>query len=393
VKHANLEEMTMVLKRRMIQTFMAVAVLAGSLVLSGQPGEAAKGVKPIVVIDAVTGEGTTAESARLDAFRNAISQAVGVYVQADTVVENYVTKSDKIRTNSKGFIKSFKLLNESKEQGIVSGTYRIEVSTQPLQEDVQDVVGTEFRNVGHPTVSVVGWYKGRNRLEDEVNDFAVTAMNRSLLKRGYKVVDGWLVEKLRKEDAAIVKASGAVQQSNFDQVAQMIANKLKADIYVTTYGSLQAGKASISTKMYNSYTGQIFGSETGYGAMRSGSVADAKAAVASAVTSSMEKTLGQVSGHWQDVLTNGQEYIIVLDGYKDGKDRRTFKKVLEEAEGVTEVKQLNAAGSHAEFSVYSTTRPVDFFDAVIDDAEGQGLKFVNNEAVIRGGRALFIIKK
>src|SRR3990167_8473544 len=134
--------MTMVLKRRMIQTFMAVAVLAGSLVLSGQPGEAAKGIKPIVGIDAVTGGGTTAESARLDAFRNAISQAVGFYVQADTVVENYVTKSDKIRTNSKGFIKAFKLLNESKDQGIVSGTYRIEVSTQPLQEDVQDVVGT-----------------------------------------------------------------------------------------------------------------------------------------------------------------------------------------------------------------------------------------------------------
>jgi hypothetical protein len=383
----------MVLNRKIIQTLMAAALLSGSLFLAEQPGQAAKGVKPIVVIDAVTGEGTSAESARLDAFRNAISQAVGVFVQADTVVENYVTKSDKIRTNSKGFIKSFKLLNESKAQGITSAVYRVEVSTKPLQEDVQDVVGTEFRNVGHPTVSVVGWYKGRTRVESEVNDFAVTAMNRSLIKRGYKVVDGWLIEKMRKEDAAIVKASGAVQQSNFDQVAQLIANKLKADIYVTTYGSLQAGKASISTKMYNSYTGQIFGSETGYGAMRAGSVADAKAAVASAVTSSMEKTLGQVSAHWQDVLTNGQEYIIVLDGYTDGKQRRVFKKVLEAADGVSEVKQLNAAGSHAEFSVYSTTSPVDFFDSIIDDAEGEGMKFVNNEAVIRGGRALFIIKK
>ncbi|PIQ24460.1 hypothetical protein COW36_24735 [bacterium (Candidatus Blackallbacteria) CG17_big_fil_post_rev_8_21_14_2_50_48_46] len=382
----------MVLNKRIVNTFLAAAVLAGTWAVNGQAGQAAKGIKPVVVIEAVTGEGTSADAARLDAFRNAIAQAVGVYVQADTVVENYVTKSDKIRTNSKGFIKSFKMLNESKSSGVVSAVYRVEVSTQPLQQDVKDVVGSEFRNVGHPTVSVVGWYKGRNRLEDEVNDFAVTAMNRSLLKRGYKVVDGWLIEKLRKEDAAIVKASGAVQQSNFDQVAQMIANKLKADIYVTTYGSIQGGKASVSTKMYNSYTGQIFGSDTGYGIMRANSVADAKAAVATAVSAGMEKTLGQVSSHWQDVLTNGQEYIVVLDGYKGGKERRVFKKLLEDGDGVTEVKQLNAAGSHAEFSVYSTTKPVDFFDSLIDAAEEEGLKFVNDEAVIRGGRAIFILK-
>jgi hypothetical protein len=382
----------MAVKQKMLHTLLASALLAGSLVLGGQSGQAARGLKPVVVIEAVTGEGTSSESARLDAFRNGIAQAVGVYVQADTVVENYVTKSDKIRTNSKGFIKTFKLLKESKDAGVVTGIYRIEVSTQPLQEDVQDVVGTEFRNVGHPTVSVVGWYKGRNRVEDEANDFAVTAMNRALIKRGYKVVDGWLIEKLRAQDAAIVKASGAVQQSNFDQVAQMIANKLKADIYVTTYGSVQAGKASISTKMYNSYTGQIFGTDTGYGVMRDNTVADAKAAVAAAINASMEHTLNQVSAHWQDVLTNGQEYIVVLDGYKGGKERRIFKNVLDEAEGVTEVKQLNAAGNHAEFSVYSTARPIDFFDAVIDAAEEKGLKFLNDEAVIRGGRAVFILK-
>ena len=64
-----------------------------------------------VTIDAVTGEGMSAAAAQADAFRNAISQAVGVYVQADTLVEDYVTKSDKIRTSSKGFIKSFQKIS------------------------------------------------------------------------------------------------------------------------------------------------------------------------------------------------------------------------------------------------------------------------------------------
>lgn len=379
--------------KNLLLSVFAASSLAVPTLLPNLSARAASVQLSDVTIEAVTGEGMSAAAAQADAFRNAIAQAVGVYVQADTLVEDYVTKSDKIRTSSKGFIKSFQKLKETKgADGVFSVIMKIVVSIKPLAEDVESVVGAEFRNVGHPTVAVVGWFKGRDRAESEVNANAVATLNKALIQRGYKVVDASEVERLRKEDKEIVKASGAAQASAFDEVAQMIANKLLADIYVTTYGSVGEGKASVATKMYNAYTGQIFGSDTGYGNMASNTLNDAKKAVDDAIARSMQTILGQVSGHWQDVLQNGQEFIIVVDGLKDGKQRRDFKKVLESASGVTTVKQLNAAGNHAEFSVYASAEPIDLFDEIIEGAEAAGMKFVRDEAVVRGGRAVFILK-
>ena len=383
------------LSKKLFFYVLAASLLATPVILPDLPVQAEANQMRLddVTIEAVTGEGMTAAAAQADAFRNAISQAVGVYVQADTLVEDYVTKSDKIRTSSKGFIKSFQKIKEEKApDGVISVTLKVVVSIKPLSEDVADVVGAEFRNVGHPTVAVVGWFKGRDRAEDEVNENAVAALNRALIHRGYKVVDAVQIEKLRKEDQEIIKASGAAQSSNFDQIAQMIANKLVADIYVTTFGSVGQGKASVASKMYNAYTGQVFGSETGYANVGGNSLTDAKKAVDTAITNSMQTILGQVSNHWQDVLTNGQEFIVVIEGLKDGKQRRDFKKVLESATGVSNVKALNAGTTRAEFSVYATAEPLDLFDEIIEGAEALGMKFVRDEAVVRGGRAIFILK-
>lgn len=379
--------------RKLLLGMFAAALLAAPTVLPDLPARADNVRLADVTIDAVSGEGMSAAAAQADAFRNAIAQAVGVYVQADTVVQDYVTKSDKIRTSSKGFIKSFTKLSEEKSSdGVITATFKVVISVKPLAEDVSEVVGTEFRNVGHPTVAVVGWFKGRDRSESEVNENAVAVLNRALIQRGYKVVDASEIERLRKEDKDIIKASGAVTTDQFDEVAQLIANKLLADIYVTTFGSVGDGKASVATKMYNAYTGQVFGSDTGYGTMRGSSLADAKKAVDDAIDQSMATVLNQVSAHWQDVLTNGQEFVVVVEGLKNGNQRRDFKKILAEASGVTEVKQLNAAGNHAEFSVFATAEPSDLFDEIIEAAESAGMKFVRDEAVVRGGRAVFIIK-
>lgn len=347
----------------------------------------------VVSFGAVRGEGTSAVAARQDAFRNAIAQAVGVFVRSDTTVRDYVTQSDKIRTSSQGFIKSFRLIEEKTlADGIIEAVYAIEVSTAPLKSDLKSVVGAEFSNVGHPTVAVVGAYHTGTRADREAGSTAVAALNRALINRGYKVVDAFEIERLRKEDAALRKATETATASNFDQVARAIAERLKADIYVTTFGSVSAGKASVATRMYNTSTGQVFGSETAYGNAGDTSMASAKRAVDEAITRSMDTVLNQLSNHWQNVLQSGQEYIVVFDGYRNGKERRVFKALLEQVSGITDVKQLSASASKAEFSLRGNGNPVDLFDEVIELAEAAGMKFVNDEAVIRGSRAVFLLK-
>lgn len=347
-----------------------------------------------ITLDAVSGEGLSEKAARADAFRNAIAQAVGVHVRSDTTVQEYITTSDKVRTSSRGFIKNFqKIAERTDADGVVTVVLRVTVATEPLEQDLKNVVGTEFRNVGHPTVAVVGWFKGRDRAESEVNSIAVSALNRALINRGYKVVDAYEIAKLRAEDQALIRASGSVTPGNFNELARKIAERVKADIYVTTYGSVAQGKASVATRMYNTTTGQIFGSETGYGSLPTATLSDAKKAVDRAISNSMQTVLRQVSNHWQDVLQNGREFIIVLEGFKSRKERKGFKELLSQAEGVTEVKQTMVAGGRAEFSVYSSADAIDLFDTIIEMAEDQGMRFVNDEPVMRGDRAVFILKR
>lgn len=351
------------------------------------------------------GMGTSLNNAKSDAFRNAISQVVGMYVSSDTVVENYVTTSDKIKSKVEGFIKGSKLIKENKKDGLVYLTYEVTVSTDPVRQDLKEVVGAEFQNVGHPKVCVVGFYGSQDRGEQELNVTAVTSLNRSLIKRGYHVVDQYEIEKLRKEDQEIVKASKNFSEDNFANIAKDIANKLKSDIYVTTFGSVDGNKASVSTKVYNSYTAQIFGDETGYGVVQELSLAGQKIAVEKAISDSMEKILPLMSQHWQNVITNGQEYVLVfdnIDAKKRIKIKDLFKKNDFDGINITSYKQINATPGHAEFSVYAIGDPADFFDELLVKMEELGINLkpikdsktgkTTTEYIQRGGRVIFILE-
>lgn len=66
------------------------------------------------------GAGSTETEALKDAFRNAVQQAVGLVVDAETVVKNEDILEDQILTYSDGFIEKHRVLSKQKRDGIVS---------------------------------------------------------------------------------------------------------------------------------------------------------------------------------------------------------------------------------------------------------------------------------
>ena len=64
------------------------------------------------------GVGTSADLALKDAFRNAVRQVVGAYVDAETLVKNDELVEDKILTYSNGFIKTFSEIEGSKKDSL-----------------------------------------------------------------------------------------------------------------------------------------------------------------------------------------------------------------------------------------------------------------------------------
>ncbi|MBI4689724.1 MAG: flagellar assembly protein T N-terminal domain-containing protein [Nitrospirae bacterium] len=79
------------------------------------------------------------ESAISNAFRRAVEQAIGVMVEAETMVKNLSLLNDNVYSKSSGYIKNYKITDEK----IEGDTFRIRitasVSTKKLMKDLDDI--------------------------------------------------------------------------------------------------------------------------------------------------------------------------------------------------------------------------------------------------------------
>ena len=96
----------------MVRCALVAAILAagGLLALAGDEPAAYRTV-------VAEGVGQTAEDARKDAFRNAVRQAVGALIDAETLVQNDQVIKDEILTYSNALVKSYKELDKPKRDG------------------------------------------------------------------------------------------------------------------------------------------------------------------------------------------------------------------------------------------------------------------------------------
>lgn len=88
----------------------------------------------------VQGVGLNQDAALRNAYNNAIQQAIGVYVDAETIAKNDQIIKDQVLTHSRGLIKEFEKISESNEDGLSRVTIRASVFRQPLLEKVEPVL-------------------------------------------------------------------------------------------------------------------------------------------------------------------------------------------------------------------------------------------------------------
>lgn len=87
----------------------------------------------------VTGVGDNKDDAIKDAFRNAVEQVVGVYVNSSTVVSNSQVELDKIYANSEGYINDFKVLRTAYKGKGCHVQVLVDVDTEPSSKLLSDL--------------------------------------------------------------------------------------------------------------------------------------------------------------------------------------------------------------------------------------------------------------
>lgn len=83
------------------------------------------------------GQGATKDEAIQDAIRNAVESATGVFVYSASEIRDFRLVKDQIVTASRGYVKDFKILAESKSEGVFFVKLNVSVDTAAIKSAIK----------------------------------------------------------------------------------------------------------------------------------------------------------------------------------------------------------------------------------------------------------------
>ena len=190
------------------------------------------------------GYGLTKDAAIEQAKRDAVEVGLGAYISSETVV-TATTLTDNIYSKAQGFVKTFKVVNES--QG-PDGNWEVTISaevTAILDEVMQDeaALQTLLNSMNRPRVIFL--VREENLIDNTPTDFAETKLLSQFYDKGFDVIDRQLVQALKGKPDYKDALAGNVS------AAAKVAGQLGADIIV-----IGTAKISSGGKFYNMTSGQ-----------------------------------------------------------------------------------------------------------------------------------------
>jgi hypothetical protein len=200
-----------------------------------------------------------------DALRNAVEQATGSFIENETLVENYQLLSDKIYSQSRGYVQSYEVIDEKAEEGLYRVTIQATVANGELKNDLR-ALNILMRQVRKPRVMVLF----EEILSQDVNSgrLAEDAVSKVLLERGFKLVDADVVRRNLGRDGIRGLLAGD------ETVAAVIGDKYGAEMLLigtaqatsneVTIGDIRinSNQAVVSAKLVRADTGEVKVSET-----------------------------------------------------------------------------------------------------------------------------------
>ena len=205
------------------------------------------------------GYGLTKDAAIEQAKRDAVEVGLGAYISSETVV-TATSLSDNIYSKAQGFVKTFKVVNESKGP---DGNWEVTISaevTAMLDEVIRDeaALQTLLNSMNRPRIIFL--VREENLIDNVPTDFAETKLLSVFYEKGFDVVDRQLVQALKGEPDYEEALSGNVA------AASKVASQLGADIIVIGTAkvssggkvySMTSGQADINAKIVRGDTGEI----------------------------------------------------------------------------------------------------------------------------------------
>ena len=278
------------------------------------------------------GLGVNRNDALQDALRNAVSQAVGVALSSQTSVENFMVISDAIATNTQGYIKSYSITSEKKNNENYEVNVKAEVTTTPLKADfnllAKGVGGVRFLAL-YDIRSVSGAEKGDY-------DYVLDQINKYFASKKYRYIDRNRFATLQKEAAMLVEDQDTSGISYAQQLALMadaqfliLIKNIRKETISEQFDTRVKSRVVVDAVTLDNCTGEGLGTISLQGAWQEGSANVNQPGIASALQSDMDTLLNTFSAYIGSWINNGTPFEVRFyksGTYRDLRDLRTKLK-------------------------------------------------------------------
>lgn len=303
-----------------------------------------------------------------DALRKAVEQALGAMVSSETVTENFQLISDKILSNSKGYVRKYKILSEGKDSGVYQVKIEAEVSQGDLKGDLDGILAVlkaknmprvmvmvSEQNVGQAGASFWWGNKTFSTNLDAVENTFVDAWK----PKGFKFVD----RQGLQGNIQVAQAMGSAEPSQ-DAVKSF---GLSAGAEVVIYGKAVATdvgpimgtqmhsiRGNISIRALNLDTSEIIATSTQTQAVgHIDPTTGGTQALQKVARKAAKDMLGKILATWQKETTGaGGTISLSLRSVKKSRHLRQISRFIrDQVRGVSDVRQRSFRNKNAELEV------------------------------------------
>ena len=131
-----------------------------------------------------------------DALRRAVEQVVGTFISSESMVSNFTLLYDRVYSKSSGYVRSYKILSEKKEEDLYVVRINAKVGLGSLSGDLQ-AIGLLISRKHNPRIMVI-MGESIAGSEFEIQDgqsVSETTFIEQFLSKDFKVVDSEMAKK------------------------------------------------------------------------------------------------------------------------------------------------------------------------------------------------------
>ncbi len=284
-----------------------------------------------------------------DALRVAVEKSVGVMISNETLVENYQVISDKILSKSKGYVQSYELVSDKRDDDMYTVIIQALVSEGQLKDDL-DAIHSIIARKSKPRLMIV--FK-----EDHQDDYmAESSMVKYFLSKGFKLVDPDTVRKslnISEIERMIADpdAASKIGQRFGAEVMIICSVDTSSNPFKVGNVEMHSNSSTISAKVINVSNSNII--STGCETKRVPGIKDAIQDPVDQSSKALSSRLMEgIITKWSSELTNMMEVKLFVSKFHSYEQFNHFKELLmTEARGVEDVRQRSYSHGKAELEI------------------------------------------